>query len=47
MKTLLEKHPRSKESLLDILHELQDADPKHYLSDEAARGCRARGCAHR
>jgi NADH-quinone oxidoreductase subunit E len=41
MKTLLEKHPRSKESLLDILHELQDADPKHYLSDEALHAAAA------
>jgi len=37
MKKLLEKHPRSKESLLDILHELQDAEPRSYLSDDALR----------
>lgn len=37
MKKLLEKHPRSMESLLDILHELQDADPQHHLSDGALR----------
>lgn len=37
MKKLLEKHPRSKDSLLDILHELQDAEPTHHLSDGALR----------
>ena len=37
MKKLLEKHPRSKESLLDILHELQGAEPRSYLSDDALR----------
>jgi NADH:ubiquinone oxidoreductase subunit E len=37
MKKLLEKHPRSKDSLLDILHELQDAEPTHHLSDDALR----------
>jgi NADH:ubiquinone oxidoreductase subunit E len=34
---LLEKHPRSRESLLDILHELQDADPRRYVSNDALR----------
>jgi NADH:ubiquinone oxidoreductase subunit E len=34
---LLEKYPRSTEYLLDILHELQDADPRRYLSPEALR----------
>jgi NADH-quinone oxidoreductase subunit E len=34
---LLEKHPRSRESLLDILHELQDADPRRCVSDDALR----------
>ncbi len=37
MKKLLERHPRSKDSLLDILHELQDAEPTHHLSDDALR----------
>jgi NADH-quinone oxidoreductase subunit E len=32
---LLRKFPRSMESLLDILHAIQDADPQHHLSDEA------------
>jgi len=34
---LLRKFPRSMESLLDILHAIQDADPQHHLSDEALR----------
>jgi NADH-quinone oxidoreductase subunit E len=37
MRNLLERHPRSKEALLDILHELQDADPRRHLSDQALR----------
>jgi NADH:ubiquinone oxidoreductase subunit E len=37
MKKLLEKHPRSKDSLLEILHEVQDAQPTHHLSDDALR----------
>jgi NADH:ubiquinone oxidoreductase subunit E len=37
MKKLLEKHPRLKDSLLEILHELQDAEPTHHLSDDALR----------
>ncbi len=37
MNKLLEKHPRSRESLLDILHELQDADPRRCVSDDALR----------
>lgn len=35
MNELLRKFPRSMESLLDILHAIQDADPQHHLSDEA------------
>ncbi len=37
MNDLLLKYPRSKASLLDILHGIQDADPQHYLSGEALR----------
>ena len=37
MTTLLEKYPRSAEYLLDILHDLQDAEPKRYLTPEALR----------
>ena len=37
MNKLLEKHPRLKDSLLEILHELQDAEPTHHLSDDALR----------
>ncbi len=37
MRTLLEKYPRSAEYLLDILHDLQDAEPKRYLTPEALR----------
>jgi NADH-quinone oxidoreductase subunit E len=35
--SLLEKYPRSTEYLLDILHELQDAEPRRYLTPEALR----------
>jgi NADH-quinone oxidoreductase E subunit len=34
---LLEKHSRSREALLGILHELQDADPRRYVSDDALK----------
>jgi NADH:ubiquinone oxidoreductase subunit E len=34
---LLEKHSRSREALLDILHELQDADPRRHVSDDALK----------
>ena len=37
MKELLEKYPPSMESLLDILHELQAAEPRHYLTPDALR----------
>jgi len=37
VKELLEKYPPSMESLLDILHELQDAEPQHYLTRDALR----------
>ena len=37
MKELLEKYPPSMESLLDILHELQAAEPRHYLTRDALR----------
>ena len=35
MKELLERYPASTESMLDILHDLQDAEPKNYLKPEA------------
>jgi NADH:ubiquinone oxidoreductase subunit E len=35
VKDLLAKYPRTTESLLDILHELQDAEPQHYLTRDA------------
>jgi NADH-quinone oxidoreductase subunit E len=37
VKELLKKYPPSTESLLDILHELQDAEPRHYLTHDALR----------
>lgn len=37
MKTLLEKYPRSREHLLDMLHDLQDAEPRNYLTRDALR----------
>lgn len=37
MRKLLEKYPRSREHVLDILHELQEAEPTHCLSDDALR----------
>ncbi len=35
MRKLLEKYPPSMEYLLDMLHDLQDVEPRHYLSREA------------
>lgn len=35
MKELLERYPATTESMLDILHDLQDAEPKNYLKPEA------------
>ncbi len=35
MNKVLKNYPSTKENLLDILHDLQEADPHHYLSDEA------------
>ncbi|MEW5825641.1 MAG: NAD(P)H-dependent oxidoreductase subunit E [Candidatus Bipolaricaulota bacterium] len=35
MKELLGKYPASKEYLLDILHEVQNAEPRHYLTRDA------------
>jgi len=35
---VLKRYPSTKENLLDILHDLQEADPQHYLSDEALVG---------
>ena len=35
MKELLERYPATTECMLDILHDLQDADPKNYLKPEA------------
>jgi NADH:ubiquinone oxidoreductase subunit E len=37
VRELLEKYPPSMESLLDILHELQAAEPRHYLTPDALR----------
>jgi len=37
VRELMEKYPPSMESLLDILHELQDAEPQHYLTRDALR----------
>lgn len=37
MKERLAKYPPTMESLLDILHELQDAEPQHYLTRDALR----------
>ena len=35
MRSLLEKYPRSTEHLLDMLHDLQEAEPRNYLTREA------------
>ena len=35
MNEVLKKYPSTKENLLDILHDLQEDNPHHYLSDEA------------
>ena len=35
MKELLERYPASTEYLLELLHDLQDAEPKNYLTPEA------------
>ncbi len=35
MKERLERYPATKEFLLDMLHDLQDAEPKNYLTPEA------------
>ena len=37
LKSILEKYPPSAEYILDILHEIQDAEPENYLSREALR----------
>ena len=37
MKSLLEKYPQSTEHLLDILHDLQAAEPRNYLTRDALR----------
>jgi NADH:ubiquinone oxidoreductase subunit E len=37
VKELLERYPASTEYLLDMLHDLQDAEPKNYLKPEALR----------
>ncbi len=37
MKRLLERYPATTEYMLDMLHELQDAEPKNYLRPEALR----------
>ena len=35
MKELLERYPATTEYMLDMLHDLQDAEPKNYLKPEA------------
>lgn len=35
MNDVLKRYPSTKENLLDILHDLQEANPHNYLSDEA------------
>ena len=35
MNEVLKRYPSTKENLLDILHDLQEDNPHHYLSDEA------------
>lgn len=35
MKELLERYPATTEYMLDILHDIQDAEPKNYLKPEA------------
>ena len=37
MRSVLEKYPASTEYLLDMLHDLQEAEPRNYLSREALR----------
>lgn len=37
MRELLERYPASTEYMLDILHDLQDAEPRNYLTEEALR----------
>ncbi len=35
MKELLERYPASTENMLEMLHDLQDAEPKNYLTADA------------
>ncbi len=37
VKDVMEKYLATRDNLLDILHELQGAEPRHYLSQEALR----------
>ncbi len=37
MNELLERYPASAEHMLDMLHDLQDAEPRNYLPPEALR----------
>jgi NADH-quinone oxidoreductase subunit E len=37
VKELLERYPATTESMLDILHDLQNAEPKNYLKPEVLR----------
>jgi NADH-quinone oxidoreductase subunit E len=37
VKELLERYPASAEHMLDMLHDLQDAEPRNYLTPEALR----------
>jgi len=37
VRSVLEKYPASAEYMLDMLHDLQEAEPRHFLSREALR----------
>ena len=37
MRSVLEKYPASAEYMLDMLHDLQEVEPRHFLSGEALR----------
>jgi len=41
VRDLLECYPPSTEYMLDMLHDLQDAEPRHYLTKEALRAVAA------
>lgn len=37
MRSLLEKYPQTAEHMLDMLHDLQEAEPRNYLTRDALR----------